>query len=89
MQLHDVGTDYESTVGEIHRMRKRTNGTQPGDPARAARVILEVVDNDDPPRRLLLGAAAVAQTRDAGRARAAELERWQEWSVSADSPSRG
>jgi NAD(P)-dependent dehydrogenase (short-subunit alcohol dehydrogenase family) len=41
MQLHDVGADYNSTVGEINRMRERTNGTQPGDPARAARVILE------------------------------------------------
>src|SRR5438270_356126 len=78
MRLHDVGADYEPSVGEINRMRERTNGTQPGDPARAARAILEVVDNDDPPRRLLLGAAAVAQARDAGAARAAELEQWAE-----------
>jgi NAD(P)-dependent dehydrogenase (short-subunit alcohol dehydrogenase family) len=89
MQLHDVGADYDSTVGEINRMRERTNGTQPGDPARAARVILEVVDNDDPPRRLLLGAAAVAQARDAGAARAAELEQWAEVSSSADFPTEG
>jgi NAD(P)-dependent dehydrogenase (short-subunit alcohol dehydrogenase family) len=86
MQLHDVGADYDSTVGEINRMRERTNGTQPGDPARAAQVILNVVDNDDPPRRLLLGAAAVAQARDASAARAAELEQWAELSASADFP---
>src|SRR5277367_351376 len=86
MQLHPVGPDYEQTVGEFNRMRERTNGTQLGDPARAARVILEVVGSDDPPRRLLLGAAAVAQARDAAAARAAELEKWAEWSASADFP---
>jgi NAD(P)-dependent dehydrogenase (short-subunit alcohol dehydrogenase family) len=87
MQLHAVGADYDSTVGEINRMRQRTNGTQSGDPARAARVIVSVVGNDDPPRRLLLGAAAVAQARDAGAARTAELEQWAELSGSADFPS--
>ena len=44
MRLHEVGADYEPSVGEINRMRERTNGTQPGDPARAARIIVEVVD---------------------------------------------
>jgi NAD(P)-dependent dehydrogenase (short-subunit alcohol dehydrogenase family) len=86
MQLHEVGADYDSTVGEINRMRERTNGTQPGDPARAARVIIEVVGNNDPPRRLLLGAGAVAQARDAGAARAAELEQWADLGASADFP---
>ena len=50
MRLHEVGADYEPSVGEINRMRERTNGTQPGDPARAARIIVEVVGSDDPPR---------------------------------------
>jgi NAD(P)-dependent dehydrogenase (short-subunit alcohol dehydrogenase family) len=86
MRLHEVGADYEPSVGEINRMRERTNGTQPGDPARAARIIVEVVGLDNPPRRLLLGAGAVAQARDAGAARAAELEQWAELSASADFP---
>ena len=87
MRLHQVGPDYEQSVGEINRWREQTSGTQPGDPARAARIIVEAVRLEDPPRRLLLGAGAVAQARDAGAARAAELERWAELSASADFPS--
>jgi NAD(P)-dependent dehydrogenase (short-subunit alcohol dehydrogenase family) len=87
MRLHQVGPDYEQSVGEINRWREQTSGTQPGDPARAARIIVEAVRLEDPPRRLLLGAGAVAQARDAGAARAAELEQWAELSASADFPS--
>ena len=88
MRLHEVGADYEPSVGEINRMRERTNGTQPGDPARAASIIVEVVGSDDPPRRLLLGAAAVAQARDAATRRAAELEQWADLSATADFPQQ-
>jgi hypothetical protein len=87
MRLHQVGPDYEQSVGEINRWREQTSGTQPGDPAWAARIIVEAVRLEDPPRRLLLGAGAVAQARDAGAARAAELEQWAELSASADFPS--
>ncbi len=86
--MHEVGADYEPSVGEINRMRERTNGTQPGDPARAARIIVEVVGSDDPPRRLLLGAGAVAQARDAATQRAAELEQWADLSATADFPQQ-
>jgi NAD(P)-dependent dehydrogenase (short-subunit alcohol dehydrogenase family) len=86
MQLHNVGADYEPTVGESHRMRQRTDGEQPGDPARAARIILDIVGLDDPPRRLLLGAGAVAMARAASEQRAAELEQWAQLSESADFP---
>src|SRR5258708_23966596 len=58
MQLHPVGPDYEETVGAINRSRQENDGTQPGDPARAAKVIMDVVGADDPPRRLLLGSDA-------------------------------
>ena len=88
MRLHEVGADYEPSVGEINRMRERTNGTQPWDPARAARIIVEVVGSDDPPRRLLLGAGAVAQARDAATQRAAELEQWADLSATADFPQQ-
>jgi NAD(P)-dependent dehydrogenase (short-subunit alcohol dehydrogenase family) len=86
MQLHNVGADYEPTVGESHRMRQRTDREQPGDPARAARIILDIVGLDDPPRRLLLGAGAVAMARAASEQRAAELEQWAQLSESADFP---
>ena len=74
MQLHRAGPDYDQTVGEFNRMREQTNGTQPGDPVRGARVIVDAVRAPQPPRRLLLGAQAVVMAREAAAVRAAELE---------------
>jgi NAD(P)-dependent dehydrogenase (short-subunit alcohol dehydrogenase family) len=87
MRLHAVGPDYEETVGAINRYRQENDGIQPGDPVRAAKVIIDVVGSADPPRRLLLGADAVAAARKAGEVRAAETEKWAEASCSTGFPS--
>jgi NAD(P)-dependent dehydrogenase (short-subunit alcohol dehydrogenase family) len=87
MTLHPVGPDYEETVGAMNRYRRDHDGTQPGDPVRAARIIIDVVGSADPPRRLLLGGDAVTAARNAGAARAAETEKWADVSRSADFPA--
>ncbi|MFD8705078.1 oxidoreductase [Kitasatospora sp. NPDC059648] len=87
MELHPVGPDYEETVGAMNRYRRENNGTQPGDPARAARVIIDVIGHDDPPRRLLLGAQAVTAALAAGAARAEETRKWAGASAAADFPA--
>ncbi|GAA3437210.1 oxidoreductase [Kutzneria kofuensis] len=81
-----IDPDYDGTVGEMDRFRARTAATWPGDPARAAKVIVDVVDADEPPLRLLLGAVAVDQVRKSQESRAAEVEKWAEVSRSADFP---
>ncbi|HEY4920700.1 MAG TPA: SDR family NAD(P)-dependent oxidoreductase [Xanthobacteraceae bacterium] len=40
---------YDSTVGEAVRFQRSYNGKQPGDPAKAARVVLKVVGMNGPP----------------------------------------
>ncbi|CND52148.1 short chain dehydrogenase/reductase SDR [Mycobacterium tuberculosis] len=87
MEIHSVGPDYEETVGVLNRYRRDNDGTQPGDPARAAEVIIDVVGADDPPRRLLLGGDALALARQAAEARAAETEKWAEVSDSVGFPT--
>ena len=87
MELHPVGPDYEQTVGAINRYRQENNGIQPGDPARAAKIIIDVVDTDAPPRRLILGADAVTSAQQAADARAAETEKWADVSRAADFPT--
>ena len=87
MELHPVGPDYEQTVGALNRYRSENNGNQPGDPARAAKIIIDVVGSDDPPRRLILGADALISAQQAAEARAAETETWAEVSRSADFPT--
>jgi len=87
MELHAVGADYDETVGAMNRYRAEHSDNQPGDPARAAKVIIDVVDHDDPPRRLLLGAQAVTLALDAGEARQEETRKWAEFSRAADFPA--
>ncbi|MEV6106479.1 oxidoreductase [Streptomyces sp. NPDC051940] len=87
MALHTVGPDYEQTVGAMNTYRRDNNGKQPGDPVRAARVLIDVVGHDDPPRRLLLGAQAVTMALEAGEARAAETLKWAEAGAAADFPA--
>ncbi|MBY8880259.1 oxidoreductase [Actinacidiphila acidipaludis] len=87
MELHAVGADYEQTVGAMNEYRARNNGTQPGDPVRAARVLIDVAGHAEPPRRLPLGAQAVTMALEAGDARAAETRKWAEASAAADFPA--
>jgi hypothetical protein len=68
--IHKIRPEYEPTVGQAARFQRDYNGKQPGDPAKAAQVILKVVGMDDPPLRLLLGSDAVriVETADARKA---------------------
>ena len=89
MRRSSVGPDYEATVGAMNRYREDSDGTQPGDPARAARIIMDVVAAEDAPLRLLLGAGAVEMAEKSSRERAAEALAWADVSRSADFPAGG
>ncbi|WP_427889077.1 oxidoreductase [Kribbella sp. GL6] len=84
MRLHDVHPDYQSTVGEMHRRRLEMDGRQPGDPVKAARAVLEIVDLEEPPLRLLLGSDALALAESSSRSRADEAAAWAELTRSTD-----
>jgi NAD(P)-dependent dehydrogenase (short-subunit alcohol dehydrogenase family) len=87
MRIAPVSEDYEQTVGRMIRYRESSGGKQPGDPARAAKIIIDIVHLDDPPLRLLLGSDAVELAEEASKARAAEAEKWAEVSRSSDFPA--
>ena len=84
MRLAEVAPDYAATVGRMHAYRRSVDGSQPGDPARAARVLLDVAAMDEPPRRLLLGTDAVQMAEHASRVRAREAAVWAGVSQSTD-----
>lgn len=87
MTVYPVSPDYEQTVGRMNTFRQQTIRTWPGDPLRAARILIDVVNNPDPPLRLLLGAAAVESAEKSSIARAAETAAWADVSRSADFPA--
>lgn len=76
--------EYDAVVGAAARMQARYDGKQPGDPRRAAQVLLEVAAMDEPPLRLPLGSDAIAAISAADQGRLAELERWGRLSASTD-----
>ncbi|WP_329061155.1 oxidoreductase [Amycolatopsis sp. NBC_01480] len=85
MAIAPVGPEYEETVGAMNRGRAGA-ATWPGDPARAAKIILDVVAHPEPPLRLLLGAAAVELAAKSSAERAAEARQWADVSRAADFP---
>lgn len=75
---------YASTVGASAAFQRRFNGMQPGDPVKAARVILQIAATDDPPLRLLLGSDAVEGVEKADRAKSESDQKWRSLSLSTD-----
>jgi NAD(P)-dependent dehydrogenase (short-subunit alcohol dehydrogenase family) len=84
MRMLPVSAAYEPTVGEMNRYRGAVDGQQPGDPARAARIITEIARLDQPPLRLLLGSDALRIAGESAQARATEAAEWAAVSRSAD-----
>jgi NAD(P)-dependent dehydrogenase (short-subunit alcohol dehydrogenase family) len=83
MTMHDVGEEYEDTVGaRIRFMAERF--TPLGDPKKAAQAILTISEVVDPPLRLLLGTDGYELVRAADRDKMASDERWHELTVSTD-----
>ena len=78
--------EYETLDGRARTTYNRMHGHQPGDPALAAKALVELADLDDPPLRLVLGGGAVAAIRGRLAERIDEVDRWAQLSRSADGP---
>jgi NAD(P)-dependent dehydrogenase (short-subunit alcohol dehydrogenase family) len=82
-----IREEYEPTVGQQLKMFADYTGNEPGDPARMARAIIDVLDSEEPPRRLLLGTDALDIALAAGEDRMAEARAWAPVSRSTDLPA--
>ncbi|MFT4057784.1 MAG: oxidoreductase [Novosphingobium sp.] len=60
------------------------DGVQPGDPDKALGAMLQAMDSETPPLRLLLGSDAYGFGTDTFAARSAEIEAWRQVSESTD-----
>ena len=79
-----VGADYEQTVGRWLKRFAEYSGHEPGDPARMARAIVDVVGAPEPPRRLVLGGDALDIALAAEEGRLSEARAWAHVSRSTD-----
>lgn len=82
IQIADYATTAHKNINDI----RGYSGKQPGDPVKAAKAMIQVVESENPPLRLLLGAAALR----GAKAKLAELqhdfETWATVTEGADFP---
>lgn len=75
---------YDAIFEPIRKGRLERNGHQPGDPVKAARAILAVIESDEPPAHLLLGPDALKYVRAALDEFSGEIRKWEALSASTN-----
>lgn len=76
--------DYDALFDPIRQAREEKSGRQLGDPVKAARAMLAVIDSDTPAAHLLLGSDALALVREKLATLAKEIDAWEALSRSTD-----
>jgi NAD(P)-dependent dehydrogenase (short-subunit alcohol dehydrogenase family) len=76
--------DYDDIFDPVRKARVEKSGKQLGDPVKAARAMLAVMDAQYPPAHLLLGSDALQLVRGGLAAMTSELNAWEALTVSTD-----
>lgn len=76
--------DYDALFDPIRHAREAKSGKQLGDPAKAARAILELLDSAQPPKHLLLGSDALDLVRAKLVSLEAQFTAWEAVTRSTD-----
>jgi NAD(P)-dependent dehydrogenase (short-subunit alcohol dehydrogenase family) len=85
MIVHDTPDDYDATVGTVNRRIRQSSAGPPGDPKRAAEILVKIAKRRDIPKNLALGVNAVEFSIDLDERMLANDRRWQAVGRSADS----
>jgi NAD(P)-dependent dehydrogenase (short-subunit alcohol dehydrogenase family) len=81
-QSAEAIADYAETAGKRRKEKDTVHGTQPGDPAKAARAIITAVEAPDSPFLLVLGQDAFGAFLAADEALHADLHKWEKLTLS-------
>ncbi|MBQ9047373.1 MAG: SDR family NAD(P)-dependent oxidoreductase [Solobacterium sp.] len=76
--------DYETTAWKRSVENNVNLKQQPGNPDKAGFALIEAIESDETPLRLLLGTDALAAVRGALKARLDEMDKWEQVSVKTD-----
>jgi len=77
-------SEYDTVFDPVRRRRLENSGQQAGDPAKAARVLLEIAESVEPPTHLLLGRDALKLVKERLAALHDEIQAWEPVSRSTD-----
>jgi NAD(P)-dependent dehydrogenase (short-subunit alcohol dehydrogenase family) len=69
--------DYDTVFEPIRAARVAKSGKQPGDPAKAGRAVITLIESPTPPAHLLLGPDALDLVTQDIEARRAEIAQWE------------
>lgn len=75
---------YETTVDWVIEYIRKGDFVPMGDPAKAAKAMINLADNPAPPVHLVLGSEAIGLLKKANADRDAEMEKWLPVSLSTD-----
>ncbi|SFJ76274.1 NADP-dependent 3-hydroxy acid dehydrogenase YdfG [Paenibacillus sp. UNC496MF] len=84
MQQVEPRAEYQNTVGYMMKHFRENTGKEKGDPAKAAQAIITIVNEENPPLRLLLGSDAVELANAMDNGKLEETKRWEAISRSTD-----
>jgi len=76
--------DYDSLFDPVRQARAEKSGKQSGDPVRAARALVRVVEAEDPPVHLLLGTDALKLVRQKLESLQQEIDAWESMTRSTE-----
>ncbi|UBF30047.1 SDR family NAD(P)-dependent oxidoreductase (plasmid) [Kovacikia minuta CCNUW1] len=76
--------EYQPTVGKFLHFLSTIEGKQPGDPVKAANTIIQVVESENPPLRLVLGKYAYHKFREKIESLTQELDAWETLAANTD-----
>ena len=76
--------DYEELVGGPQDRTANFTGKQPGDPVKAAQLMMRLAELPDPPKHIVLGTSGLRFVTEKLKATLEEIETWREPSVATD-----
>ena len=76
--------DYDALFDPVRQARQEKSGQQLGDPVKAARAMLAIIERQNPPTHLLLGSDALSLVREKLARLGEEIDRWEALTRSTD-----
>lgn len=75
---------YKDTAGKLRETITGYSGNQPGDPLKAAKAVLHIINQVKPPLRLLLGKVAIERAKGKVKWITDDIQEWEELGLGTD-----
>jgi NAD(P)-dependent dehydrogenase (short-subunit alcohol dehydrogenase family) len=77
-------SDYDKLMDPVRKARQEKSGKQPGEPGKAAEVLLKILESEQPPSHLLLGSDALKLVREKVENLRTDFTLWEKVTCSTD-----